>query len=122
MTMTGALPPSSSETLVTLSAAAFMIFLPTSVEPVMVTMEILGLEASALPVSAPDPVMTLMTPLGRDDFSTILANSYAPLGQSDDALSTTVQPAMSAGATLRPMRNSGKFHGMIWPATPMGIL
>ena len=60
--------------------------------------------------------------MGSDDFSTSFANSYAPSGQSDDAFNTTVQPAISAGATLRPMRNSGKFHGMIWPATPMGIL
>ena len=99
-----------------------MIFVPTSVEPVTVTMAILGLPASALPVSAPEPVKTLMTPLGSEDWSTSFANSYAPLGQSDDALSTTVQPAIRAGATLRPMRNSGKFHGMICPATPMGIL
>ena len=48
---------------------------PDGVDPVSVTMPTFGLLASALPVTAPEPVMTLMTPLGRLDFCTSLANS-----------------------------------------------
>ena len=35
-------------------------------------------------------------------------------------LSTTVQPATSAGATLSVIWLSGKFHGVIQPTTPIG--
>jgi hypothetical protein len=35
-------------------------------------------------------------------------------------LTTTVQPAASAGATLRVIIASGKFHGVIAAQTPTG--
>ena len=35
-------------------------------------------------------------------------------------LSTTVLPQASAGAIFHASISSGKFHGMIWPATPTG--
>ena len=35
-------------------------------------------------------------------------------------LSTTVLPQASAGAIFQAAISSGKFHGMIWPATPSG--
>ena len=34
--------------------------------------------------------------------------------------STTVFPHASAGATFQASISSGKFQGMIWPATPSG--
>jgi hypothetical protein len=52
-TMLGALPPSSSETFVRLSAAARAIILPTSVEPVKATLSMPGCEASAAPAVSP---------------------------------------------------------------------
>ncbi len=51
--MFGALPPSSSETFVKLSAAAFAIIFPTSVEPVKATLSMSGCEASAAPAVSP---------------------------------------------------------------------
>ena len=36
-------------------------------------------------------------------------------------LSTTVFPVASAGAIFHAAISSGKFHGMIWPATPIGL-
>ena len=33
---------------------------------------------------------------------------------------TTVQPAASAGPHFQETISIGKFHGMIWPATPTG--
>ncbi len=35
-------------------------------------------------------------------------------------LRTTVLPQASAGATFQASIRSGKFQGMIWPATPTG--
>ena len=35
--------------------------------------------------------------------------------------STTVLPVASAGASFHAAISSGKFHGMIWPATPTGV-
>ncbi len=34
--------------------------------------------------------------------------------------STTVLPQASAGASFHAAISSGKFHGMIWPQTPIG--
>jgi hypothetical protein len=35
-------------------------------------------------------------------------------------LSTTVFPAASAGPIFQLVNMSGKFHGTIWPTTPIG--
>ena len=35
-------------------------------------------------------------------------------------LTTTEQPAASAGPIFQASISSGKFHGMIWPTTPSG--
>ena len=37
-----------------------------------------------------------------------------------DGFSTTVLPHASAGAIFHASISSGKFQGMIWPATPSG--
>ncbi|MNS87970.1 hypothetical protein D3C72_1219280 [compost metagenome] len=39
---------------------------------------------------------------------------------NSDGLMTTVQPAASAGATLRVIMAFGKFHGVMMPQTPTG--
>ena len=41
-------------------------------------------------------------------------------GATSDGLSTIVQPAASAGATLQAIWLSGQFHGVIKPHTPTG--
>ena len=41
-------------------------------------------------------------------------------GVLDAGLSTTLQPAASAGAILRVAIAAGKFHGVTSTATPMG--
>ena len=41
-------------------------------------------------------------------------------GVSDDALTTTVHPASSAGASFHMARCIGTFHGIIAPMTPTG--
>ncbi|MCY1173971.1 hypothetical protein D9M73_141560 [compost metagenome] len=64
MTMVGDLPPSSRVTRVMESMAALPICLPTSVEPVKVSLSTSGLWVSAEPALMPVPVTTLNTPLG----------------------------------------------------------
>jgi hypothetical protein len=58
-TTTGDLPPSSSVTDATCSAADFMICLPVSTEPVNVTCATSGWLTSGTPASWPNPVTTL---------------------------------------------------------------
>ncbi|MCY1223116.1 hypothetical protein D9M72_352280 [compost metagenome] len=49
----------------------------------------------------------------------ISAKIRASSGAISDGLSTTVQPAASAGATLAAIWFNGQFHGVISAATPM---
>jgi len=41
-------------------------------------------------------------------------------GATSDGLSTMVQPAAMAGATLQTIWLIGQFHGVISPTTPIG--
>jgi hypothetical protein len=50
------------------------------------------------------------------------ASASAVSGVCSAGLTTTVQPAASAGATLRVIIASGKFHGVIAAQTPIGCL
>ena len=120
-TITGALPPSSSDTLVMLLAAAFMMLSPAPTEPVTLAMSIFGLPANALPTTEPLPVTTLNRPAGRPTLSTTSANTVQFSGVSWAGLITIEQPAISAAPALRAMRKNGKFHGRIPATTPMGF-
>ena len=60
----GDLPPNSNETFLRFPAAAFVINLPTSVEPVNATLSTCGCDASGAPASSPNPVTKFNTPSG----------------------------------------------------------
>src|SRR5215813_7210578 len=78
----------------------------------------------ALPISAPvrpSPVTMLTTPGGSSAWRSTSQKSSADSGVVSAGLSTTVLPAASAGAIFQASISSGKFHGMIWPATPSGF-
>src|SRR5207249_141692 len=62
---------------------------------------------SASPASAPKPVTRLKTPCGRPAASIASARMKALNGATSEGLSTTVQPAASAGATLSAIWCSG---------------
>ena len=64
----------------------------------------------------------LMTPAGNPTRSASTASASAENGVSSDGLSTMVQPAASAGATLRVIIAFGKFHGVMAAQTPIGSL
>ena len=65
--------------------------------------------------------MTLTTPGGTPASSSSSASASIVSGVSDAGLSTTVQPAASAGAILRVAIAAGKFHGVTSTATPAGL-
>ena len=95
------------------------ISLPTAELPVKENMSTSGLEVSACPVSIP-PGTTDSTPSGRPASANTSAKAFALSGVSAAGLSTTVQPASSAGPSLLTARNSGTFHATIAPTTPIG--
>ncbi|MNS79401.1 hypothetical protein D3C72_1130550 [compost metagenome] len=79
-----------------------------------------GCAASAAPAVAPRPHTTLSAPGGKPASSASSASRSAVSGVSSDGLSTTVQPAASAGATFHSAMASGKFHGTMAATTPTG--
>ncbi len=119
-TMTGDLPPSSSDTRVMFSIAARWTSLPTAVDPVNAIFATPGWEARAAPAVSPSPVTMLTTPGGMPASRMSWPRRSAVSGVSSAGLSTTVQPAASAGPIFQAAISSGKFHGMIAPTTPTG--
>ncbi len=75
---------------------------------------------SASPASSPVPLTRLNTPSGRPASAKMPAHSEAESGVSSAGLSTTVQPAASAGASFQDSSMNGVFHGVMSPATPTG--
>src|SRR5262250_1032829 len=63
-TMNGALPPSSSESFLTVPAHCCISNLPVSVEPVKVSLRTVGFEVSSPPISVDGPVTQEKTPFG----------------------------------------------------------
>ena len=66
------------------------------------------------------PGTTDSTPSGRPASANTSAKAFVVSGVSAAGLSTTVQPASSAGPSLLTARNSGTFHATIAPTTPIG--
>src|SRR5580693_4778805 len=121
-TTNGALPPSSSPSFFTPTEACLYRILPTSVDPVKPTKRTAGCSHSTSPIGGASPVTTLKTPFGTPAFSASATSANALSGVSLAGLSTTVQPAASAGETLRVIIEFGKFQGVIAPQTPIGCL
>ena len=118
--MFGDLPPSSSDTFLTVSAAALSTSTPARVEPVNETMSTSGCDASAAPTVGPSPSTRLKTPAGTPAACRISAMTCAENGASSLGLSTIVQPVARAGATLQAIWFAGQFQGVISPHTPTG--
>ena len=105
-TTTGALPPSSRCTRLTVSAAAAWISLPVDVSPVTETRRTSALRTSWSPISEPWPVMTLITPGGKMSAESSASRS-AVRGVSSAGLMTEVFPAASAGPIFHAAIISG---------------
>ena len=65
--------------------------------------------------------MTLTTPAGTPASSSTGISASMVSGVSDAGLSTTGQPAASAGPILRVAMAAGKFHGVTSTAMPAGL-
>ena len=66
------------------------------------------------------PLTVLNTPGGKPACSNSSASSMIDTGACSDGLATMVQPAASAGASLKVSSSSGEFHGRIAATTPTG--
>ncbi|CRF29100.1 Uncharacterised protein [Mycobacterium tuberculosis] len=119
-TRSGACPPSSIDTFFIVSADWRTSSLPTSVEPVKVILRTTGLAIKVPTTSEAEPFTRFATPLGTPASCSALNTSMAASGVADAALRMIVQPAASAGASLRVIIAIGKFHGVIAPTTPTG--
>ena len=99
--MAADLPPSSRKTRLSVGLAAAMMARPTGVEPVKVMTSTSGLVVISTPTLLSDEVRMLTTPGGKSVFSAMsLPSASADHGVSGAPLSTTVQPAASAGPSL----------------------
>src|SRR5450830_218325 len=121
-TMKGALPPSSSDSFLTLEAHCSISSLPIAVEPVKLSLRTIGLLVISPPISLAEPVTTLKTPAGTPARSASTANASAEKGVASAGFNTIGQPAASAGPALRVIIAAGKFHGVIAAQTPIGSL
>src|SRR6202051_4439824 len=121
-TKNGALPPSSSPSFFTPTDACWYRILPTSVDPVKPTKRTAGCSHTTLPTAEEVSVRILNTPRGTPAFSASATSASVVSGVSLAGLRTTVQPAASAGETLRVIIERGKFHGVIAPQTPIGCV
>ena len=90
-------------------------------EPVNETRRTRGSATSAAPISSPMPCTMLKTPGGSSASSTRSASSEHESGDHSAGLSTTVQPAASAGAVFQVESMNGAFHGVITTAGPLGM-
>src|ERR1700685_4546743 len=96
----GDLPPSSSVTRFTVSAASFTMILPTDADPVNAILFTLRGLTNGDPQLSPKPVITFTTPFGKPTSSNHFASSSAVSGVCSAGFSTHVQPAASAGANF----------------------
>ncbi len=120
-TRNGELPPSSIDALITCGAHSSSSRRPTAVEPVNDSLRTRGSARTASASGAGSAVQTtLTTPCGTPASSSSRAIASAVRGVSCAGLSTTVQPAASAGPSLRVAMAAGKFQGVISSEIPTG--
>src|SRR6516225_8627103 len=103
----GDLPPNSSVTRLSVSAALFTMIFPTAALPVNATLSTPGCATSAAPVTSPTPFTTLTTPGGSPTSSNQFATSSAVNGVCSAGFSTLVHPAAIAGANFHAAMSNG---------------
>ena len=97
-----------------------MMCAPVAVPPVKVITGIPGCRTIAAPHSAPRPCTTFSTPAGNPASAESSPSAAAVSGVSSLGFATTVHPAANAGAIFQVNKYSGRFHGLMHPATPLG--
>ena len=99
--MTGALPPSSSDSRVTVRDAPSISSLPTRTLPVKLILRSAGWSSISWPIDSGSPLTRFSTPAGIPASTSSAVMSIAVSGVNSDARATTVQPAASAAAHAR---------------------
>lgn len=102
-------------------AALAKMICPVRLSPVNEISGTSGCFTSASPASSPKPLTRLKTPSGTPASRKISAQSEADRGVNSAGLSTTVLPVASAGASFHDSSMNGVFHGVMRPATPLGL-
>ena len=120
-TTAGLLPPSSIERPFRNGAAFAKISCPVELSPVNEMSGTSGCFTSASPASSPSPLTRLNTPRARPASWKMSAHSDAESGVNSAGFSTTVLPVASAGASFHDSSMNGVFHGVMRPATPIGL-
>src|SRR5687768_6086283 len=119
--MNGAWPPSSSDTRFTVRAAFSYNLIPTSVLPVKASFLTRASAKNTSDTAAgSDVVNTWNTSAGPPACTHNSTRRIAVSGDCSAGFNTTVQPAASAGATLRVTIAAGKFHGVTAYTGPTG--
>ena len=117
-TITGVALPSSSATC--LRGARSFSFQPTSPLPVKVSAATRSSPTSTSPISAEGRRRRSASPAAARPPARAPPAGARRAGVAVAGLSTTAQPAASAGAILCATRLSGKLNGLIAPTTPIG--
>lgn len=102
-------------------AALPKISFPVELSPVNEMRGTSGCFTSASPASSPSPFTRLKAPFGSPASSKIPAHSDADSGVNSAGLSTTVLPVARAGPSFHDSSMKGVFHGVMSPATPIGL-
>src|SRR5580698_7123322 len=98
-----------------------MIALPVVVSPVKEMQLTSGCSVIAEPAAlGPKPCTMLSTPGGKPASLAISPSMLAVIGVNSAGLHTTVLPQASAGASFQVSSSSGRFQGLMQPATPTG--
>lgn len=101
-------------------AAAAAIRRAVGTEPVKLMRRTSGWAARGAPTSSPYPCTRLKTPGGSPASCVMSARSEAVSGAHSEGLTTTVEPAASAGAIFQLASINGAFHGVMRTAGPAG--
>ncbi len=114
--MIGFLPPSSSVTRLSPSAAPLATRRPVSTEPMKPTRETSGCATSAAPV-VPSPATTFTTPGGKMP-SASRATSKLESGACSELLMTTQLPAARGAAAFSTQKRNGWLKAFSFATTP----
>src|SRR5690606_29717206 len=115
----GAMPPKSKETSFMVDAACSIIFLPTLVELVYVSLRTSVFVVIYCYISRLlDVVSTCKSPLVNTVTSISFASATSVNGVCEAGFSIMEQPATNAGAGFRVTIANGKFQGVIAATTP----
>lgn len=118
-TIHGSLPPNSRVTRFNVLAQLVMTRLPVAIDPVK---EILSMPGCSVIIGPrlSSPLRHCTTPGGKNRVASS-ASFRSQYGVNGEGFTMTVFPVYTAGTIFPTAKSTGKFHGTIAPATPIGV-